>query len=73
MKTENYVSVCKLPCTIKHIYVGNINIHLQQKAFIEKCFVNKSVLQKAVIHCTAMFLERYLSRASILLDLQATL
>ena len=48
-------------------------MHLQQKAFIEKCFVNKSVLQKAVIHCTAMFLERYLSRASILLDLQATL
>ena len=32
-----------------------MNIHLQQKAYIEK-FVNKGVLQKAIMHCTAMFL-----------------
>ena len=31
-------------------------MHLQQKAVIEKCSVNKDVLQQAVIHCTALFL-----------------
>ena len=38
------------------MYVGNINMHLKQNAFIERCSVNKGVLQKAVMHCTAMFL-----------------
>ena len=31
-------------------------MHLQQKALIEKCSVNTGVLQKAVTHCTSMFL-----------------
>ena len=31
-------------------------MHLQQKALIEKCFVYEGVLQKVVMHCTAMFL-----------------
>ena len=31
-------------------------MHLQQKALIDQCSVNKGVLQKVVMHCTAMFL-----------------
>ena len=55
-KTENYVSVNKLPCTTRQPYVGDRNMHLQQIALIEKCSVNKDVLKKSVIHCTAIFL-----------------
>ena len=40
--------------TIRYTYVGDIIMHLQQKALIEKCSINKGVLQKAVMHCTAI-------------------
>ena len=53
---DSNVSVKKLSWTIRHIYVENINMHLQQKALIDQCSVNKGVLQKVVMHCTAMFL-----------------
>ena len=52
---ENIRQLCQweqLSWAIRHIYVGNINIHLHQKALIEKCSVNKGVLQKAVMLCT---------------------
>ena len=49
-------------------------MHLQQKALIEKCSVNKSVLQKSALHYVPVIkiLEKYLSRASNLLDLQGS-
>ena len=31
-------------------------MHLQQKVLIEKCSVNKGVLQKSVTYCAAIFL-----------------
>ena len=40
-----------------YTYVGDTNIHLQQKTLIKKCSVNKSVLQKSVMYCTAIFLS----------------
>ena len=46
----------KLSGTIRHADVADINIHLEQKTLIEKCSVNKGVLKKAVMHCTAMLL-----------------
>ena len=72
-------------CQCRHItlsnkahitYVRDIDIHLQQKAFIEKCSLNKDVLQKSVTyaqHCyipVIKILEKYLSRPFILLFLQ---
>ena len=47
-------------------------MHLQQEALIEKCSVNKGVLQKSALHYVPVIkiLEKYLSRASNLLDLQ---
>ena len=54
-KTENYISV-KNCLEQLGTHVGDINMHLQQKALIEECSVNKVVLQKSVIHCTAIFL-----------------
>ena len=77
-KTENYVSVNKLPCTTRQPYVGDRNMHLQQKALIEKCSVNKDVRSEKIcyaLHCytpVIKILEKYLSRASNLLDLQGS-
>ena len=53
---DNCVYVNKLSWTIRHTCDGNINMHLQQKVVTEKCYVNKGVLQKSGMHCTAMFL-----------------
>ena len=50
-------------------------MHLQQKALIETCSVNKGVLQKSVMYCyvpVIKILEKYLSRASNLLDMQGS-
>ena len=61
--------------TISYAYVGNINMHLQQVAFIEKCSINNGVLQKSVMHYTTYvpmikIFEKHLLRASILLNFQ---
>ena len=55
-KPYNYISANKLLWTVSYTYVGNVNMHLQQEALMEKCSVNKGVPQKAVMHCTAIFL-----------------
>ena len=41
---------------LRHTFVGNINMYLQQKALIEKYLLNKRFLQKAFMHCTAVFM-----------------
>ena len=58
-----YVSMTNQECKVRPAIVninndgvGDINMHLQQKTLIEKCSVNKGVLQKSIMHCTVIFL-----------------
>ena len=62
---NNYVSVNKLPGTTRRTYAGDINMHLQ-RCSTKICYA---------LHCyipVIKILEKYLSRASNLLDLQGS-